>query len=232
VDELPDAPVIANQDSLVAIEPAFTTTSTGPADKFGTVAVIEVELQLVTCAAIVPNWIVPLPWVEPKFAPVTITLCPTGPELGEKELKLGSTVKVQELLSIPPAVTMMEPEPGEAADGTCALIVVLFQLVTWAVAPLKTTVPFSAAWVRPKLLPEIVTVVPEVPELTETPVIVGADTRVNGNPALVTELLMTMTFPVVAPVGTVATIEEALQEVVVAVCVLNFTVPDVPKLDP
>jgi hypothetical protein len=70
-----------------------------------------------------------------------------------------------------------------------------------------------------------VTDAPTAPVVTDRLAMLGADTTVNGEPALSTPLAWTTTFPVVAPVGTVATIEVALQLViVVAVVVLNFAV--------
>src|SRR5258708_33197892 len=62
----------------------------------------------------------------------------------------------------------------------------------------------------------------------------GAATTVNAAPLLFNPPAVTTTLPVVAPVGTVATIDVAVQlVVVVAVVVLNFTVPwVVPKLHP
>jgi hypothetical protein len=53
----------------------------------------------------------------------------------------------------------------------------------------------------------------------------GVANTVNDLPLLATPLTVTTTLPVVAPVGTVVTIEVALQLViVVAVVPLNFTV--------
>jgi len=71
----------------------------------------------------------------------------------------------------------------------------------------------------------IVTAVPTAPEVTDKLVILGVATTVKLTPLLFTPLALTTTLPVVAPVGTVATIEVALQlEIVVAVVVLNLTV--------
>jgi ABC-type uncharacterized transport system permease subunit len=56
--------------------------------------------------------------------------------------------------------------------------------------------------------------------------ILGAATIVRFTPLLVTPLAFTTTFPVVAPVGTMATMEVAFQLViVVAIVLVNFTVP-------
>ena len=84
----------------------------------------------------------------------------------------------------------------------------------------------------PKLLPLTVTEVPAVPVDGDRLVITGAGTTVNKTPLLALPLTVTTTFPVVAPVGTIAPIELALQLViVVAVVPLNFTVLE-PCVDP
>jgi hypothetical protein len=62
--------------------------------------------------------------------------------------------------------------------------------------------------------------------------IFGPETTVNGTPVLDAELLVTMTLPVVALEGTLATIVEEFQVVVVAVNPLKVTLPDEPKLYP
>ena len=82
------------------------------------------------------------------------------------------------------------------------------------------------------MVPVIVTDVPTAPEVTDKLVMLGADTTVKVTPLLFTPLAFTTTLPVVAPDGTVTTIEVALQLVmVVAVVVLNFTVL-VPCVEP
>ncbi len=88
----------------------------------------------------------------------------------------------------------------------------------------------------PKFEPLIDTEVPTTPEAGDKLVMLGAATTVKDIPLLPTPLSATTTLPVVAPVGTVATIELALQLVIdVAAVPLNFTVlvPCVePKFDP
>jgi hypothetical protein len=87
-----------NQTEFVVADPAVTITCTAPTAKLGTTAEIEVELQLLTVAATVPNLMVPLPCVEPKFAPLMMIAWPTGLAEGDREFKLGSTVKASVLL--------------------------------------------------------------------------------------------------------------------------------------
>jgi hypothetical protein len=77
------------------------------------------------------------------------------------------------------------------------------------------------------LAPVIVTEAPTAPEVGERLVMPGAATTVNDTPLLFTPLAFTTTLPGVAPVGTVATIEVALQLPIVVACVpLNITEPD------
>ena len=107
-------------------------------------------------------------------------------------------------------------------------------MIVVAVVPLNFTV--LVPWVEPKFVPVIVTEAPTAPDVGDKLVMLGAATTVNEEPLLATPLTVTTTFPVVAPVGTVATMDFVPQLViVVAVVPLNFTVlvPCVdPKLDP
>ena len=74
------------------------------------------------------------------------------------------------------------------------------QLVGVAVVPLKVTVLLP--WVVPKLLPLIVTEVLTTPKIGDNPDMPGADVTVKLTPLLGTPPTVTITFPVVAPVGT------------------------------
>jgi hypothetical protein len=88
---------------------------------------------------------------------------------------------------------------------------------------LNSTVPLPC--VEPKFVPVIVTDAPTAPDVGDRLVMLGAATTVNDTPLLFTPLALTTTLPVVAPVGTVATIEVALQlPIVVAAVPLNLTV--------
>ena len=71
----------------------------------------------------------------------------------------------------------------------------------------------------------IVTVAPTAPDAGDRLVMLGTGTTVKLTPLLLAPLAFTTTLPVVAPVGTVATIDVALQLVTVAVVPLKFTVP-------
>jgi hypothetical protein len=99
---------------------------------------------------------------------------------------------------------------------------------------LNVTVPDP--WVDPKFAPAIVTEAPTAADVGETLLILGVGNTVNDMPLLAFPPTVTTTFPVVAPVGTVATIEVAPQlPMVVAVVPLNFTVLEPcaePKFNP
>ena len=69
------------------------------------------------------------------------------------------------------------------------------------------------------MAPVIVTEVATGPEDGESPVIAGVASTVNGAPALATPLTVTTTLPVLALAGTAATMEVALQPVIVVAAV-------------
>jgi hypothetical protein len=119
--------------------------------------------------------------------------------------------------------------PVVAPVGTDVTIDVAVQLAGVAVVPLNVTAP-----VDPKLVPDIVTGAPTGPDVGDKPVMLGAGSTVNATPLLFIPLDVTTTFPVVAPVGTITTIDVAAQlKIVVAAVVLNFSVPCVvPKFAP
>jgi hypothetical protein len=122
---------------------------------------------------------------------------------------------------------------GTANDsgGAIASIAVAVQFVTCAVTPLNVTEDPVAD--DPKLIPTILTKVPGSPVEGDRLVIVGVGKTVNDEPPLETPFTVTTTLPVVALVGTTATIDVALQLVIVAVVPLNVTVPTVvPKFVP
>ena len=240
VTDAPTAPVVGERlvmlgaattvkdTPLLALLPTVTTTFPVVAP-VGTVATMDVALQLPIVVAVVPlNFTVLVPWVEPKFNPVIVTDAPTAPEVGDRLLMLGNTVNATPLLFTPLAKTTTLPVV--APLGTVTLIEVALQLVTVAAVPLNFTV--LVPWVEPKFVPVTVTAAPTAPEVGDKLVMFGAATTVNDTPLLFTPLAFTTTLPVVAPVGTVATIDVALQLViVVAVVVLNFTVL-VPWVEP
>jgi hypothetical protein len=101
------------------------------------------------------------------------------------------------------------------------------QEVGVAEVPLKVTV--LEPLVAPKFAPAIVTEVPTGPLVGERLVRVGV--TVNGRPLLASDVTVTTTLPVVAPLGTGTTMLDADQLVGVAVVPLNVTVLE-PLLAP
>src|SRR5579863_1230215 len=104
--------------------------------------------------------------------------------------------------------------PVVAPEGTVVAMEVELQLVTVAAIPLNDTV--LVPWVDPKLVPVIVTDEFPVPALTDSPVMLGIPSTVNGTsllPTLFTQTLA-LTLPTGAPEGTAATIEVAVQLVI------------------
>jgi hypothetical protein len=115
--------------------------------------------------------------------------------------------------------------PDRALLGTVVTIRVLDQLDVVAVLPLKLTVLVPV--LLPKPLPLIVTDVPIRARVGDSDVIFGATAgaaTVNVTPLLATPPTVTITAPVVAAVGTLATMLVAVQLVGVAVVPLNLTV--------
>ena len=155
---------------LLARPPTVTTTFPVE-DPSGTVATIDVSLQLTTKAGVPLNVTVLDPWDEPKFDPEIVTAAPTNPEVGDRLVMLGvvvvTIVKLTPLLALLPAVTTTFPD--EAPNCTLATIDESLQLTTEAVVPWNVTVPAAEA----KFVPEIVTDAPTAPEVGDMLVMVG-----------------------------------------------------------
>src|SRR5207245_3741441 len=133
----------------------------------GTVAVIWVS-EFTVNVAVVPLNVTAVAPV--KAVPVSVTLAPTAPLVGEKLVMVGGgmTVKELALVAVPPAVvTLMIPVV--APLGTVAVICVSEFTVKVAVVPLKLT-----AVAPVKAVPLIVTLAPTPPLLGEKLLIVGA----------------------------------------------------------
>ena len=122
---------------LLANPPTVTTTDPVVAPE-GTIVTMVVALQLVGAAAVPLNVTVLVPWVAPNVVPLIVTESPTTPEVGDRLLIFGPTVKVTPLLADPPTVTTTAPVV--APGGTGATMVVALQLVGVAFVPLKVTV--------------------------------------------------------------------------------------------
>src|SRR5438876_7107107 len=130
-----------------------------------------------------------------------------------------STVNNTPALATPLTVTTTLPVVAPA--GTGATIEVALQLAGVATVPLTLTA--LVPWVEPKLPPAMVTDAPTAPELGDKLLMLVTARTVNDTPALATPLTVTTTLPVVAPAGTGATIEVALQLVGLATVALKET---------
>jgi hypothetical protein len=139
----------------------------------------------------------------------------------------GTTVNAAPALATPLAVTTTLPVVAPA--GTETAIDAALQPVAGAAAPLNITT--LVPWVAPKFVPVIVTGAPTAAEDGDKPLMLGVGSTVNAAPGLGKSFTATTTLPVVAPAGTVTTIDIALQLVGVAAMALNVTVL-VPWLAP
>jgi uncharacterized protein (DUF779 family) len=146
-----------------------------------------VALQLVGIANVPLNLTLPVPWVVPKFAPLIVTLVPTGPAVGDNDVMLGAsgatvvTVNGSPLLATLFAVTTTFPVVAPLGTGTTMLVPL--QLVGVASVPLNLTLPGPC--VVPKFAPLIVTLVPTGPDVGDNDVMLGA---VAALPVIVTLL--------------------------------------------
>ena len=133
------AATTVNDTPLLFTPLAFTTTLPVVAP-VGTVATIDVALQLVIVVAVVPlNFTVLVPWVDPKFVPVIVTEAPTAPDVGDKLVMLGAATTVN---AHPVAGVRLLPSPPRSRSSLlsapCATIDVALQLpIVVAVVPLN-----------------------------------------------------------------------------------------------
>jgi hypothetical protein len=207
---------------LLLFTPSANTTTFPVVAPLGTDVTILVALQLVAVAVVPLNFTVPLPCVDPKFVPVTVTAAPTAPVVIDKLVMLGAgtTVKLEPLLFTPLAKTTTFPVV--APVGTVTAMLVALQVLTVAPVPLNFTVPLPC--VDPKFVPVTVTAAPTAPVVIDRLVMLGAETTVKLLALLAVPDTVTTTFPVVAPVGTVVTMLVAVHVVAVAVVPLNLIV--------
>lgn len=209
--------------------PDTVTTTLPVVAPLGTVVAMLVIPQLVAVAVVPLNFMMLVPCVDPKLVPVIVIPEPIVPDDADRltMLGVGSTVKLLPLLFTPLANTTTLPVV--APFGTVTAMVVAFQFATVAAVPLNFTVPVPC--VDPKFVPVSVTAAPTAPVVIDRLVMLGAETTVKLFPLLATLDTVTTTFPVVAPVGTMATMLVPPQLVTVAAFPLNFTVL-VPCVDP
>lgn len=200
----PPVPLTVKFVVLVAVPPGVVTVILPVVAPVGTVAVICVgELTVKVVAATPLNFTDVAPV---KFVPVITTDVPTAPLVGVNELIVGTafTVKLIALEPQPVAFrTRIGPLVAPAGTTTLRLVAVGVPVGTvWAVPNRTAVTPL-------RFVPVSVTVVPIVPELGDTLVIVG---QFAADPPMVklgpatppgVVVVVTVTAPVVAPEGTV-----------------------------
>lgn len=161
-----------------------------------------------------------LPWVAPKFWPVIVIFASSAAGCGEIPSIWGGAVKLIPSLTAPPTVTTRGPDVADAGTEV-AMDVVVHDIIV-AVVPLNLTVLLP--WLEPKPVPVIITVVPVFPEVGLTAVTLSPEFTVKFRLLLAVPPAVTMTLPVVAPVGTGTVIDPSLQLVAVPDVPLNLTV--------
>src|ERR1700731_3771658 len=198
----------------------LTVTDTLPvAELDGTVATICESLQLTTLRMILLTLFINSTVLEPfvlwKPEPFTVICVPTIPLAGEILVICGGgTVKLMlVLLETPPEITTTEPEM--AVVGTVATIWLSNQLTIFA-ARLENVTELPLPCVAPKPLPLICTWVPTGALDGESELTIGFGMLKTTSTLLPPAKLLTVTGPVVAVPGTVATICVSLQLTTVA----------------
>jgi hypothetical protein len=121
-------------------------------------------------AGLLPSHTVPVPCADPKPEPEMVTCKPAAPEVGDRLLMMGGTVKFHPLEGAP--ATLTTTLPIVVPFGTATSISLSYQLVGVAAVPLKVTV--LAPCTAPKLVPDMVTAVPAGPAGGDTLVMAGA----------------------------------------------------------
>lgn len=238
VTDVPGEPLVGLRLLMVGVstvkatpllcKPAYVVTTTLPVvAPLGTLTLMLVFVQLLIQlkGTLVPLKVTP-PVLVPKLLPEMMTVAIGSALVGFRPVMLGGirTVNVTPLLATNPAAVTMT-FPVVAPVGTVAVMLVALQPLTVAVVPLNLTKPLPCD--VPKLEPAMVTLEPTVPEFGLRLLMLGAAVTVNVTPLLCTNpAAVTMTFPVVAPVGTVAVMLVALQLLIVVADVpLKVTLP-------
>jgi hypothetical protein len=162
-----------------------------------------------------------------------VTGQPIGAVAGDRLETFGGpgVMKTVPLLSVP--AMFITTGPVVAPVGTIAVTLAELQLVTLATIPLNATV--LVPWVGPKSAPAMVTTVPAGPNGGDKLNIAGTLATVKTTGSLATPPTVTITFPVVAPVGIVPVMDVADQFIMVSPVPFTVTVllPCVsPKLEP
>lgn len=215
--------VTVNRNPLLACPPTVTTMFPVVAPA-GTGTTIEVALQFMGAAVTPLNVMELVPWVAPKFVPVTLADVPIAPAAGMTLAMCGCVITVNSIPLLLSPFTVTTTNPDVAPTGTETAMLVALQLVGVAGTPLKAIVLDPC--VAPKLEPLTVIAVPTAPEAGDSPVMIGLGITVKLTPLLPTPpAAVTTTLPDVAAVGTVAVILVAPQELTVAAAPLKFTLP-------
>jgi hypothetical protein len=159
---------------LLATPPTVTTTFpvVTPA---GTVTAILVLPQVVGVAAAPLNATVLVPCVAPKPLPAMVIDAPGAPDVAERLVIAGATVKTKLLLATAPTVTTTLPVVAPAGTGTTMLV--SLHVVGVAAVPLNLIVLVPC--VAPNATPVTVIDAPIGPEVCERVVIDGATVYVS-----------------------------------------------------
>jgi hypothetical protein len=209
--------------ALVPVPPGVVTLILPVTAPTGTVAVIWVAELITKLARTPPNRTAVAPG---KAVPVIVTAVPVLPLVGENEEIVGAgtvTVKFAALVAVPlGVVTVILPVVAPVGTFVSTRVPWALTVNDAAATPLNRT---AVAPANP--LPLIRTEVPTGPLFGENEEIVGAAAVVVTVKfvALIAVPLAVFTVigPVVAPVGTLATICVAVFDVIVAITPLNFT---------
>ena len=165
------------------------------------------------------------PFTPVKWFPLIVTEVPTPPLDGEKLLIVGAvallTVKLDALVAVPAGVVTVIL-PVVAPEGTVPVTLPSFEKLKVADVPLNLTAFTPVKW-----LPLIVTEVPALPLDGEKLLIVGTlllpvTVKFEALVAVPADVL-TVTFPVVAPEGTVVITNASEMKLKVADVPLNLT---------
>jgi len=205
---------------LLLAKPPTVTTSGPVVAPDGTSTVAPVSIQLCIVAGVPLNVTVSPVTKAPKFVPGMEIESPTVPEGGVTFVMAGATVKGTALLRTPfAAITTF---PVDAPDGTGTVMLVGLQLVGVARVRLKVTV--LDPWDAPKFVPLMVTKAPTWAPAGVMLVMFGVGKTANATALLATPPTVTMTLPLIAPLGTKTLMLVALQFVGAAAEPLNVTV--------
>ena len=214
--------------ALVAVPSAAVTLIfpvVAPAGTLARISVLETTLKVVAATPLKLTSVAPV-----KLFPMMVTCVPTKPLVGVNELMLGGkvTVKLLELVAVPSiAVTWILPVVAPA--GTLARICVLESTMKLIAATLLNVTCVAVE----KFSPLIVICVPIGPLAGVKELMLGGKVTVKSFVLVaVPSGPVTLIFPVVAPVGTVARICVLESMLNAAAILLNFTCVAPVKLFP